>query len=162
MGKKQKNMQIQAMVIIAAGMAGVQPTMADDMHMDAANPCSMKHHSTMKGKMAGMEDAFLEQKQVDGYTVSFHIMKAPKDMQHGGSHHVMIKVEKGGKIFTDIIVNSKVTHPNGESESKMMTKMGDWYMAGYDLVHPGPHQVMVLFKMTDGSKHFTGIDFPAP
>jgi len=49
-----------------------------------------------------------------------------------------------------------VVHPNGKAESKMMMKMGDWYMAGYDLGHAGRHQVMVLFKTADGKKHFGG------
>ena len=39
----------------------------------------------------------------------------------------------------------------------MMMKMGDWYMAGYNLGHAGNHQVMVLFKTSDGKKHFGGV-----
>jgi len=81
-------------------------------------------------------------------------------MQHGGTHNLMVKVEKDSKVLTNILVNSKVTHPNKESESKMMMKMGDWYMAGYDLEHKGPHQVMVLFKTQDGKKHFGGVTYP--
>ncbi len=154
-------MKIQTMIIVAAGMIGVPPVLAGDMPMDVANPCSMENHSSMNGDMAGMKDAFLKQKQVDGYTVSFHIMKAAAGMQHGGSHNVMIKVEENGRLLGDIVVNSKVTHPNGESESKMMMKMGDWYMTAYDLGHPGSHQVMVLFKTADGAKHFVGVEFPA-
>lgn len=152
--------KMQSIMIIAMGLSAIPQAMASGMHEGAGNPCSMKHHSSMDEKMAGMKGAFLAQKQVDGYMVSFHIMKAPENMQHGGSHHVMIKVEKDGRLSGDIVVNSKVTHPNGESESKMMMKMGDWYMAAYDLGHPGPHQVMVLFKTADGTKHFVGIDFP--
>jgi len=64
-------------------------------------------------------------------------------------------------VLTDLLVNSKVSHPIKESESKMMVRMGDWYMAGYDLGHPGVHQIMVLFKTSDGKKHFGGITFQA-
>jgi len=82
-------------------------------------------------------------------------------MQHGGSHNVMIKVEKDGKALTNLTANSKVMHPNGKSESKMLMKMGDWYMAGYDLDHSGQHKLMVLFKTADGAKHFGGVLYPA-
>lgn len=113
------------------------------------------------GQSGMMKDAFLVKKNIDGYTVSFHVMKAKADMAMGGSHDFMIKVEKGGKVLTDIVANSKVKHPNGHEESKMMMKMGDWYMAGYDLSHKGQHQLMVLFKTPDGKKHFGGIYYPA-
>jgi len=72
----------------------------------------------------------------------------------------MIKIERDGKALTGLAVNSKVKHPNGTSESKMLTKMGDWYMAGYDLGHEGAHQLMILFKTPDGEKHFGGVFFP--
>jgi len=107
-----------------------------------------------------MPGMFLVKKNIDGYMVSFHIMKVKEGMQHGGTHNLMVKVEKDSKVLTNILVNSKVTHPNKESESKMMMKMGDWYMAGYDLEHKGPHQVMVLFKTQDGKKHFGGVTYP--
>jgi hypothetical protein len=74
-------------------------------------------------------------------------------MGHGGSHNLMVKVEQDGKALTDVLINSKVFHPNNSSESKMLMKMGDWYMAGYDLGHAGKHGVMILFKTADGKKH---------
>ncbi len=160
------------MNLIVAGIVGISPAFASGNHegMDA-------HHGTMnggmdhemgKGHMHGkitgqmkdhMNDMFLVKKEIDGYQISFHIMKAPDGMQHGGSHHFMFKAERDGKVLTDLRVNSKVSHPNGTSESKMMMRMGDWYMAAYNLGHPGKHQVMVLFKTSDGKKHFDGIDY---
>ena len=111
----------------------------------------------MKGHMNGM---FLIKKDIDGYQVSFHVMKVPKGMQkHGGTYHVMIKVERGGKPLTDLIVNSRVIHPDGQPESKMMMRMGDWYMVGYNLEHKGKYQIMVLFKTSDEKKHFGGIEY---
>jgi len=135
-------------------MESMQPH--SDHHMDSMgkNPCSMKPMESMK------EGVFLQKKIIDGYDVSFHVMKAPEGMEHGGSHHVMIKVEQSNNIIVLQAVNSKVTHPNDKSESKMMMKMGDWYMAGYNLDHGGKHQVMVLFKTPDGKKHFAGITYP--
>ncbi|MDQ6998514.1 MAG: hypothetical protein Q9M17_07355 [Mariprofundus sp.] len=162
-------------------MAAVQPAMAHgDQHQEAmqehghmqGDMSQMKEHShhdmgkmaehgQMQGDMQSMDELFLVKKEIDGFTVSFHAMKVKEGMEHGGSHNLMIKVEKDGKALTDLTVNSKVTHPNGKSESKMLMKMGDWYMAGYDLNHTGKHQLMVLFKTADGAKHFGGVYFPA-
>jgi len=116
--------------------------------MDAHD--NMKHGDMKMGKSSAM---FLEKKEVDGYTVSFHIMPAKDGMGHGGSHNLMVKVEQDGKALSDVVINSKVFHPNNSSESKMLMKMGDWYMAGYDLGHAGKHGIMVLFKTADGKKH---------
>jgi len=121
----------------------------------------MADHGQMQGDMKAMNEMFLVKKDIDGYTVSFHAMKVKAGMEHGGSHNVMIKVEKDGKALTNLTANSKVMHPNGKSESKMLMKMGDWYMAGYDLDHSGQHKLMVLFKTADGAKHFGGVLYPA-
>jgi len=162
------------MSLLVAGILGISPAFASgdhegmDMHHGAMNG-EMKHEMG-KGHMHGMkmgemktaaDGMFLVRKDIDGYQVSFHIMKAPEGMQtHGGDYHFMFKAEKDGKALTDLTVNSKITHPDGKSESKMMMKMGDWYMAGYDLSHQGQHQLMVLFKTADGQKHFGGIFYP--
>jgi len=150
---------MKKMMIVFVGMmaiGGVQPALAQGggtHHMD-----KMGMH--MDGDMGDMKGGFLTTKSVDGYQVSFRIMKAPAGMEQGGSHHVMIQVEKDGKALTDLVANSKVQHPNEKSESKMMMRMGDWYMAAYDLSHAGPHQLMVLFKTGDGQKHFVGVNYP--
>jgi len=144
-------------IIIFAGMmfmGGAQSAIAHgDDHHNMHNPCSMSM------AMGDMKGGFLTTKEIDGYAVSFHIMKAQEGMAQGGTHHVMIKVAQDGKAITDLVANSKVVHPNDKSESKMLMKMGDWYMASYDLGHPGKHQVMVLFKTNDGGKHFGGVDY---
>ncbi len=102
--------------------------------------------------------AMLEEKHtIDGYTVTFHVMPAEVGKEMGGSHDFMIKIEKDGKVLRDVVANSKVIHPTNQSESKMMMAMGDWLMAGYDLGHEGRHQLMVLFKTTDGAKHQGGV-----
>ncbi len=123
-------------------------------HMDDS-----MHGQHQAGAMADMK-GFMVKKDIDGYTVSFHIMKAPEGQPHGGTHHLMVKIEKDGKPVDIMAANSKSAHPNGQSESKMMMKMGNWYMASYDFVHAGQHQVMVLFKTQDGAKHFGGINYP--
>jgi len=106
-----------------------------------------------------------KQQMIDGYSVTFQITAAEKGQEMGGSHNVMIKVQRAGKALTDVVVNSKVIYPNGKAETKMMMGMGDWYMAGYDLGHVGlghvgKHQVIVLFKTADGAKHKGGIYYP--
>jgi len=160
------------MILLAGLIASTSIAFAhghEDSHMDghaAHNPCSMQgmagmdHHSDSMKPMLGMKKGtFLKKVVIDGYDVSFHIMKAPKGMEHGGSHHLMMKVEQNNKIIALKAVNSKVTHPNDKSESKMMMKMGDWYMAGYDLNHAGKHEIKVLFKTMDDQKHFGGVAY---
>ena len=154
---KKRTMIFAAFMTVATAQSALAH---DHGHMDGGmhNPCSMGMH--MDGSMGDMKGGFLTEKDIDGFKVSFHIMKAPADMAKSGSHHVMVKFEKDGKVVTDLVANSKAMHPNGKSESKMLMKMGDWYMAAYDLDHKGPHQVMVLFKTADGEKHFGGITYP--
>ena len=130
---------------------GMHGSMSDMQQGSMDKPMSM---DGMSQKM------FLKKKQVDGYTVSFHAMMAKEGMQHGGSHNFMVKVEKEDRPADVIAVNSKVKHPNGQEESKMMMKMGAWHVSGYNLDHEGRHQLMVLFKTADGSKHFGGVFFP--
>jgi len=116
---------------------------------------------TMDHSSLDLDQMFLEKRQIDGYDVSFHVMEATKSMHHGGSHNVMIKIEQKGKVVGGAKINSKIIYPDGKSESKMLMKMGDWYMAGYDLKSKGRHQMMVLFKTTDGKKHKGGVYYPA-
>jgi hypothetical protein len=133
----------------------------DDGHADSHG--SDSHGSKGHGD-AGHHDAsskkggmFLKKKDIDGYSVSFHIMKAKLGKEMGGTHDFMIKVEKNGRAVNNVAINTKVVHPNGKSESKKVMKMGGWHMAGYDLAHEGKHQMMVLFKTKDGKKHMGGV-----
>ncbi|MBF0282715.1 MAG: hypothetical protein HQM07_09145 [Zetaproteobacteria bacterium] len=120
-------------------------------------------HAAMHGEMGNMNETttkFLVKKMIDGYAVTFHVMAASSEMQHGGSHNVMVKIEKEGENLSKMPVNSKVIGPDGQSASKMLMKMGDWYMTGYDLNLVGEYQLMVLFKSADGQKHFGGVYYP--
>ena len=107
------------------------------------------------------QDMFLVKKDIDGYTVNFHVMEAQEGMRHGGSHNFMIKVEQNGKALQDVVINSKVIFPDGKDQSKALMRMGDWYMNGYDLGHKGQYQLMILFKTADGNKHKGGVYYPA-
>jgi len=142
-------------------MAGMLATGLAQPGLTHAHDDRPPHSANVEYQMTPMPSVFLTKKEIDGYTVSFHVMQAKAGMQHGGTHNLMVKVEKDGKALTNLLINSKVSHPNKESESKMLMKMGDWYMASYDMGHPGPHQIMVLFKTEDGKKHFGGIEYQA-
>ena len=122
---------------------------------------SQHEHDTAQTDMSHSMDAmFLEKRQIDGYTVNFHVMEAQEGMRHGGSHNVMIKVEQNGKVLQDVVINSKVIFPDGKDQSKALMRMGDWYMNGYDLGQKGQHQLMILFKTADGAKHKGGVYYP--
>lgn len=98
-------------------------------------------------------------KEIDGYTVRFRIEPATPGMRHGGTHNLMVEVEKNGRALHDLLVNSRVTHPIKKTENKMMVRMGDWYMAGFDLGHPGTHRITVLFKTPDEKIHLGDIEY---
>jgi len=178
----------QMIIFMAALMLLVQTHIAQandhPMDMHATHIYGDLHNEMEKSHVDDVSEVFLVKQHIDGYEVSFHVMKPTKGMQYGGNHHstgvmngtavsrpkgegqdgpthnFMVRIEKGGKALSDLLVNSKVAHANGKSESKMMMRMGVWYMAGYDLDHGGKHQLMVLFKTADGAKHFGGVIFP--
>jgi len=154
-------MKMKSFAILAALLLPMA-VQADDHGMQGHDMSGMQHGNKDDGMpMQGMsQKMFMQQKQIDGYTVSFHVMPASEGMQHGGSHNFMVKIEKGDKVAEVLAANSKVIAPDGKEASKMMMKMGDWYMAGYDLDAAGRYQLMVLFKTPDGAKHFGGVYYP--
>ncbi len=168
MGKKRCNVMawfFTGMLVITSPLqaAGNHAHDHDDNGGDH-HAAGMKHddhgsgHGDDHGHSHGSANKmFLKEKKIDGYNVTFHIMKAKPGKEMGGSHDFMIKVEKNGKALTNIVMNTKVVHPNGQSETKKAMVMGDWLMAGYDLGHKGKHQMMILFKTADGKKHKGGI-----
>ncbi|MBQ0784621.1 MAG: hypothetical protein KBT66_10345 [Amphritea sp.] len=125
-------------------------------HDAESMPAKSMSHDSMESN-TGQSQMFLEKKDIDGYTVSFHVMAAEEGMNHGGSHNLMIKVDQQGAAVKGVQMNSKVIYPDGTEESKPLMMMGDWQMAGYDLKDSGKHQLMVLFKTADGKKHFGGL-----
>jgi len=147
---KQKKHTVIAWVFTGM-LVLASPLQASGDHNDGH---SHGHNEDIPATQDGM---FLKKKEIDGYSVSFHVMKAKLGKEMGGSHDFMIKVEKDGKALTNVLMNTKVVHPDGKSESKKAMKMGDWLMAGYDLDHKGKHQMMILFKTADGKKHKGGV-----
>ncbi len=140
-------------IVIAGLMLLPATAMASDMEAGM---------STSMDSMQMQQDTkmFLKKVEVDGYMVSFHVMKAAEGMQHGGSHNMMVKVEKNGELVEIVRANSKVITSDGKAETKKMMNMGEWQMASYDLGQGGQQQLMVLFKTTDDQKHFAGVWYP--
>ena len=103
------------------------------------------------------ENIFLEKRVIDGYDVQFHIMKVSPDLKLEGSHNFLIKIENKGEILGDVTINSKIIYPSDKSESKFLTKMGDWYMKDFNLDEEGKYQLIILFKTVDGKKHKGGV-----
>ena len=131
----------------------------DDGHSHGQSNVHDDGHDTHK-MTSDKGSMFLKQKTIDDYDVSFHVMNAKDGMKMGNeTYHLMIKVEEDGKELNNIKINSKVIHPSGKAQSKMLMKMGGWYMAGYDLGHQGKHELMILFKTADGKKHTGGVYF---
>ncbi|WP_372596780.1 hypothetical protein [Amphritea sp.] len=146
----------------SAASTDMQPMQHGEMNQNQMNHSNMSQETMNSSAMPqAMTDnqMFLEKKDIDGYTVSFHVMAAEEGMSHGGSHNLMIKVDKDGTTVKGVQVNSKVVYPDGTEESKPLMAMGDWQMAGYDLKASGKHQLMVLFKTADGKKHFGGLHY---
>jgi|GEM_PF-2624583 len=116
--------------------------------------------------MAGMakdqpEEKFLKTQNIDAYQVSFMVTKTASGMEHGGSHNLMVKVEKDGTPQTLTKIFAKVILANGESKKEPLFKMDDWYMNGFDLGSSGKHQIIILFKTADGLKHNGGVYYQA-
>lgn len=159
----RKTLLVLAIAGCMGGLPSIQASESHD-HGGGMGNAEMKHddHDGMKHEGHGVDDdtmdgMFLKKKQIDGYTISFHVMKPAGGPSMGGGHHFMVKVEKDGKPVPGIVMNTKVVYPDGKSESKKAMAMGDWYMAGYDLKDNGKHQLLILFKTPDGKKHKGGV-----
>lgn len=155
----KKLAQTLSIVSLTTAMAVSAPVFAggDHAHSHDKDMGAHQHDDAGMGEMSSHDSGmFLVKKDIGGYDVTFHIMKAKPGKEMGGSHDFMIKVEKDGKAMT-VPMNTKVIYPNGESEVKKTMRHGDWLMAGYDLAPEGEHQMMVLFKTKDGQKHKGGV-----
>lgn len=143
--------RVIAFALLIAGAIFIQS-------LSAAPTMAQHDHDQHAGH--GMSGMFLERREVDGYTVTFHVMPADERMDMGGTHHLMVQVKKDGKFQKKLDINSKVIYPDGEAQFKMLTLMDGWYMAGYDLAHQGRHQLLIMFKGAAGDTHKAGVYYP--
>ncbi|MDQ6998516.1 MAG: hypothetical protein Q9M17_07365 [Mariprofundus sp.] len=153
-------------VLVIAGMLlllSVQIAFADD---DVRKRHGVHFHGPLHGAHAENKQAepssvqqgtFLIKKNIDGFNISFQVIKVEPAMRQGGTHRLLVKVVRNRVALSGLTINSKVSHPNDQSESKIMLETGGWYVASYNLGHAGDHQLMVLFKTEDGAKHFGGV-----
>lgn len=130
-----------------------------DQKMDHSKHGDMQQMDMADDKNMDKPAMFMVKQEVDGYTVTFHVMPAG-GMYHGGSHNLMIKIEQDGKDEEILAINSKVFFPDGSSDTKMLIKMGEWYMNGYELGDEGRYGLMTLFKTADGKKHKASVYYP--
>ncbi|GAV20619.1 hypothetical protein MMIC_P1591 [Mariprofundus micogutta] len=151
-----------AISVIIMLLGNIQPSWAGDGSHDEKhhnNVDTLYEKSTEYMHTENMKGLLLKKEVVDGYHLTFHVMKAEKDEVQGCEFRFMFRVEQNGAMVQNVIVNSRVRHPNNQSESKMMVKTGDWYTAAYDLTHPGEHELIVLFKVKDDSKHSAKVTY---
>lgn len=96
-----------------------------------------------------------------GFEVIFNVMRVPEDMARDkDDYHLMVSIQKDGKVLHPLHVHSRVRHPNGTVDQADMTRVGNWYMARYNLSHEqGRHWITVQFDVS-GTKYSTGIYFP--
>ncbi len=144
------NALIFALTIVAALLAGQTPALA-------ARHAAIQHRQVMNH-----EQGFIVKKGIrDNYTVIFHVMRSPKGMRYSkNQYHLMVIVEKNNKAILGLHMISKVLHPDGTTEKKVMMHMGEWYMALYNLSHDqGRHWITVQFDIS-GKKYSAGTYYP--
>ncbi len=95
-----------------AGQTGHEDMNHDGMNQGAMNHGAMNHQGMTQGQ--GSAPMFLEQRDINGYNVSFHVMPAAQGMNHGGTHNLMVKIEQGTNVVTELQANSKVVYPDGK------------------------------------------------
>ncbi|MDQ6951888.1 MAG: hypothetical protein Q9M26_09520 [Mariprofundales bacterium] len=145
-----KKYAIMAVLLLVGGCAAALPHHPE---MVALSSQLMDHEKDFFVARKGLED---------GYEVTLHVMPAPEGTGYSRTfYHLMVAVKKDGVLQRDLQLYSEVRHPDGSVEqSKRMMRMGDWYMARYDLSHEqGRHWLSIRFKR-DGRSYTTGIYYP--
>jgi len=117
--------------------------------MAAQTSLAQDKQLALRAPMEHLEGYVVRKGIEDDYTVIFHVMRAPEGMRHSKEHyHLMVLVEKDGRPVSGLEMKSIVSHPNRTLETRPMLKMGDWYMALYDLNHEqGRHHISVHFSV---------------
>ena len=150
MGIRKITTCLMALAVMVAGLVGCSTRTAAPL---LAQQPSMDHKRDFYVAHKGIDD---------GYEIIFHIMPAPEgDGLSRVNYHLMVSVEQDGVVVTDLQLNSKVKHPDGTVQQQdAMMRMGNWYMALYNLSHEmGRHWVSVSFD--HAGKHYTsGIYYP--
>ena len=122
-------------------------------HLESKQQTGMDHKKHFFVAHKGIED---------DYEIIFHVMPAPEG--NGFSrvqYHLMVSVQKDGSPVTGLILKSSVKHPDGSVEpAAPMMRMGNWYMALYNLSHEkGQHWLTVSFEKS-GKTYSSGVYYP--
>lgn len=105
---------------------------------------------------APKKEPFIREKTIASYTVTFKVIKVAPGMEgHGGSHNLMVKVEKDGSAQILPSIVAKVLIKGGTSVTKTLFKRDDWYMNGFDLGIPNKYQLNVLFRTSSTRTKYT-------
>ncbi|MDQ6992414.1 MAG: hypothetical protein Q9M31_02995 [Mariprofundus sp.] len=112
-------------------------------------------------RMDSMAGRLFEKRIVDGYTLSFHIMKAEPGHHIGGPDNLMVRVEKGGEAMINLVLHSMVKHPDGRTIHDKMRKVGNWYLVGDGFEQVGQYQLRVQFETPDGAEHVAQLAYSA-
>lgn len=85
-----------ALLLVTSGVlhAASEHDHSGHQHNNEHHTESIDHNTRHDNYGMKKEMMFLVQQQIDGYDVSFHVMKAKPGKEMGGSHDFMIKVEK--------------------------------------------------------------------
>lgn len=99
----------------------------------------------------------LEKREIDGYTISVHLMKITPEMNLDGSHTLLVRIEDQNRLVENAVVNSKVIAPDGRYQTKVLKEMGDWHLSSFELDQPGQHYFQLVFRTADGARHQAGV-----
>lgn len=131
--------------LLLAVFAGAECATAGKAGVDQ-HPSSMRHGQ-----------GFIAIKGIrDGYSVIFHIMRAPQGAGYSrDEYHLMVSIEKEGRTLRGLAVKSTIRHPNGDIDfPENMVQLGDWYLARYNLNHDqGQHRISVDFRVGEKQYH---------
>jgi len=167
-----------AFSFIGSMVLATQVHAREDAFASQIGPASQKQKETRDLVIPSNRNGFTAKKMIGEYLVSFQVIPRIRGVtrkQQGDtpenanirqgkdekiweimanpSHSLMVKVERNGQVVTNIIINSRVIHPDKSSESKIMARTGDWYEAGYYLERDGRYKIIILFKTESGAKH---------
>jgi len=142
-----------SLLICVAFFAAGCSTLSTPPQQNLSSPVAMEHK----------KDFFVAHKGISGgYEMIFHVMPAPEGLGYSRvNYHLMVSVQKEGKPITNLTLNSTVKHPDDSVEPKApMMRMGDWYMALYNLSHEkGQHWLAVSFEQA-GKTYSSGVYYP--
>jgi len=144
-------LMVCALLLSACSSINTSPVAQHPESID--NPASMDHSKRFFVAHKGIED---------DYEIIFHVMPAPEGEGFSRTnYHLMVSVLQAGKPVTDLTLYAMAKHPDGAVDKKAkMMRMGQWYMALYNLSHEkGQYWLTVSFEH-HGKIYSSGVYYP--